>query len=232
SRSGAAAVAPSAMGPAALSPRRHPRQGRSRDDGAFARGALPAPRSPRRRARRPAAVVAPRQRGRDQAAVQAARRAVAAGRDVVAPEDGIRRAAPAMVRRRADPVGARHPARSPHARARLDRRRRSGASAPPARARRARSRETHLGARLSGAMGARARGPRRKTRAGMRVTMLVRCLAMMRGGGETRHLAWARELTSLGVDVDIIAGRPLLFGGPRYPHEAGLRVTLLRSPYT
>ena len=62
--------------------------------------------------------------------------------------------------------------------------------------------------------------------------MLVRCLAMMRGGGETRHLAWARELTALGVEVDIIAGRPLLFGGPRYPSEAGMRVTLLRSPYT
>ena len=62
--------------------------------------------------------------------------------------------------------------------------------------------------------------------------MLVRCLAMMRGGGETRHLAWARELAALGVDVDIIAGRPLLFGGPRYPSEAGMRVTLLRSPYT
>src|SRR5207253_5902937 len=153
------------------------------------------------------------------------------GRDVVAPEDGIRRAAPAMVRRRADPVGARHPARSPHARARLDRRPRSGASAPPARARRARSRETHLGARLSGAVGARARGPRRKTRAGMRVTMLVRCLAMMRGGGETRHLAWARELTALGVDVDIIAGRPLLFGGPRFARDTP-NVSLLRSPYT
>jgi hypothetical protein len=43
----------------------------------------------------------------------------------------------------------------------------------------------------------------------MRVTMLVRCLAMMRGGGETRHLAWMRELTALGVEVDVIAGRPL-----------------------
>jgi glycosyltransferase involved in cell wall biosynthesis len=62
--------------------------------------------------------------------------------------------------------------------------------------------------------------------------MLVRCLAMMRGGGETRHLAWARELAALGVEVDIIAGRPLLFGGPRYPSEAGMRVSLLRSPYT
>jgi len=68
----------------------------------------------------------------------------------------------------------------------------------------------------------------------MRVTMLVRCLAMMRGGGETRHLAWARELAALGVDVDIIAGRPLVFGGPRYPIDdlAPATVTLLRSPYT
>jgi glycosyltransferase involved in cell wall biosynthesis len=61
--------------------------------------------------------------------------------------------------------------------------------------------------------------------------MLVRCLAMMRGGGETRHLAWARELIASGVDVDIIAGRPLLFGGPRY-RTTEAPVTLLRSPYT
>ena len=64
----------------------------------------------------------------------------------------------------------------------------------------------------------------------MRVTMLVRCLAMMRGGGETRHLAWARELTSMGVSVEIIAGRPLLLGGPRYPIDDPT-VTMLRSPY-
>jgi glycosyltransferase involved in cell wall biosynthesis len=64
----------------------------------------------------------------------------------------------------------------------------------------------------------------------MRVTMLVRCLAMMRGGGETRHLAWARELTSLGVGVEIITGRPLLFGGPRYRIDT-FPVTVLRSPY-
>jgi glycosyltransferase involved in cell wall biosynthesis len=64
--------------------------------------------------------------------------------------------------------------------------------------------------------------------------MLVRCLAMMRGGGETRHLAWARELDALGVEVEIIAGRPLLFGGPRYRTHGvpARRVTLLRSPYT
>ncbi|MDP3716263.1 MAG: glycosyltransferase family 4 protein [Acidobacteriota bacterium] len=64
----------------------------------------------------------------------------------------------------------------------------------------------------------------------MRVTMLVRCLAMMRGGGETRHLNWMRELQALGVDVDVITGQPLLFGGPRHP-IAGDHVTVLRSPY-
>ena len=63
----------------------------------------------------------------------------------------------------------------------------------------------------------------------MRVTMLVRCLAMMRGGGETRHLAWARELGALGVDVDIVTGAPLL-GRPRYPVD-GVNATVLRSPY-
>jgi glycosyltransferase involved in cell wall biosynthesis len=64
----------------------------------------------------------------------------------------------------------------------------------------------------------------------MRVTMLVRCLAMMRGGGETRHLAWARELAALGVDVDIITGAPL-FGAPRYPIDDAATAAL-RSPYT
>ena len=60
--------------------------------------------------------------------------------------------------------------------------------------------------------------------------MLVRCLAMMRGGGETRHLAWIRELTALGVSVDVITGQPLLFGGARYPvHE--VEATTIRSPY-
>jgi glycosyltransferase involved in cell wall biosynthesis len=64
----------------------------------------------------------------------------------------------------------------------------------------------------------------------MRVTMLVRCLAMMRGGGETRHLAWMRELTALGVEVDVITGQPLLLGGARFP-VAGVTHTMLRSPY-
>lgn len=64
----------------------------------------------------------------------------------------------------------------------------------------------------------------------MRVTMLVRCLAMMRGGGETRHLAWMRELAGLGVTVDVIAGQPLIFGGARHPVTEG-SATIVRSPY-
>jgi glycosyltransferase involved in cell wall biosynthesis len=64
----------------------------------------------------------------------------------------------------------------------------------------------------------------------MRVTMLMRCLAMMRGGGETRHLAWIKELSSLGVDVDVISGQPLLFGQARYPIEETPAV-MIRSPY-
>ena len=59
--------------------------------------------------------------------------------------------------------------------------------------------------------------------------MLVRCLTMMRGGGETRHLAWARELSALGLEVDIITGAPL-FGEPRYPIE-GTGTAVIRSPY-
>jgi glycosyltransferase involved in cell wall biosynthesis len=64
----------------------------------------------------------------------------------------------------------------------------------------------------------------------MRVTMLVRCLAMMRGGGETRHLAWMRELASLGVEVDVITGQPLALGGMRHP-VSGVKATVLRTPY-
>ena len=64
----------------------------------------------------------------------------------------------------------------------------------------------------------------------MRVTYLMRCLAMMRGGGETQHLSWMRALVKMGVDVDIISGRPLL-QAPLY-HVADLRETMLRSPYT
>lgn len=62
----------------------------------------------------------------------------------------------------------------------------------------------------------------------MRVTMLVRCLSMMHGGGETRHLAWAQALRLAGHEVTIITGRPLL-AAARYELDAS--VTVLRSPY-
>ena len=62
----------------------------------------------------------------------------------------------------------------------------------------------------------------------MRVTMLLRCLSMMHGGGETRHLAWARALGRAGHDVTIITGRPLI-APARYQLDAS--VIVLRSPY-
>jgi glycosyltransferase involved in cell wall biosynthesis len=58
----------------------------------------------------------------------------------------------------------------------------------------------------------------------------MRCLTMMRGGGETQHLAWMRALAGMGVEVDIISGRPLL-QAPLY-RVSDLRETMLRSPYT
>ena len=65
----------------------------------------------------------------------------------------------------------------------------------------------------------------------MRVTMLVRCLAMMRGGGETRHLAWARELTALGVDVDDHHRRAAALRRARAIRSTASTATVLRSPY-
>jgi len=67
----------------------------------------------------------------------------------------------------------------------------------------------------------------------MRVAMMLRCVAMMRGGGETQHLAWIRALTAIGVDVELITGRPL-FGSMRHPVAASecLETAVIRSPYT
>src|SRR5712692_11606385 len=140
-----------------------------------------------------------------------------ARRGARSPEARLRRAAAAVVPGPDDRVGARHPARSAQPATRLDADERSLGAVAAARAGLARPRQAHLGARLPRALGQDARGSRAFARARMRVTMLVRCLAMMRGGGETRHLAWMRELKSLGVDVDVIAGRPLVFGGSRHP---------------
>jgi glycosyltransferase involved in cell wall biosynthesis len=57
----------------------------------------------------------------------------------------------------------------------------------------------------------------------------MRCLAMMRGGGETQHLAWIRALVKMGVEIDIITGRPLL-QAPLYTVD-DVPTTVLRSPY-
>src|SRR5262245_48147218 len=66
----------------------------------------------------------------------------------------------------------------------------------------------------------------------MRVAMMLRCAAMMRGGGETQHLAWIHELTAMGVDVELITGRPL-FGSMKHPVTAGecRHTAVMRSPY-
>ena len=91
--------------------------------------------------------------------------------------------------------------------------------------------DTSRVARRNGCGAAVEAGPGIRQRAAvMRVTYLMRCLAMMRGGGETQHLAWMRALRRLGVDIDIITGQPLL-GTPVYSPEPDLPTTTLRSPY-
>ena len=62
--------------------------------------------------------------------------------------------------------------------------------------------------------------------------MMLRCLGMMRGGGETRHMAWMRELNTMGVEVEVITGGPL-FGEMRYPvTDLDCRdTTVIKSPY-
>lgn len=53
---------------------------------------------------------------------------------------------------------------------------------------------------------------------------------MMRGGGETQHLSWIRALKNLGVDVNVITGRPLIADAV-YPPEPDIATVTLRSPY-
>ena len=197
-----AAGAAAAMGSTSLPARRHPGQSRSRDDGAFARGAVPAARSPRRRARGAAAVAAAWRRATSTKRLfgTSSRRGCPPRRST-RPKTGLRRPAAPVVPRRVDRLGARDPARSAHA---------SSAAGPTAARSRACSRSTKPVSAITRSGSGRSsawscgRGST-STRAasrerGVRVTMLVRCLAMMRGGGETRHLAWARELDALGVE--------------------------------
>jgi glycosyltransferase involved in cell wall biosynthesis len=63
----------------------------------------------------------------------------------------------------------------------------------------------------------------------MHVTLANYTLSMMRGGGETRDLALARELERLGVCVEMLTIEPLM-GRVRYPVEE-VPCRYLRAPY-
>jgi glycosyltransferase involved in cell wall biosynthesis len=64
---------------------------------------------------------------------------------------------------------------------------------------------------------------------GPRVTIVNYTLSMMRGGGETRDLAFATHLRALGCDVTLVSVDPIL-GKVRHPIE-GVPSRLLRAPY-
>ena len=57
----------------------------------------------------------------------------------------------------------------------------------------------------------------------MRVTIVNYVITVMRGGGETRDLAWARELSALGADVSFLSIRPL-DGRLRHPLNGRARI--------
>ena len=62
-----------------------------------------------------------------------------------------------------------------------------------------------------------------------RVSIVNYTLSMMRGGGETRDLAFATHLRDLGCDVTLVSVDPLL-GKVRHP-ITGVPSRLLRAPY-
>jgi glycosyltransferase involved in cell wall biosynthesis len=64
---------------------------------------------------------------------------------------------------------------------------------------------------------------------GPRVSIVNYTLSMMRGGGETRDLAFATHLRDLGCEVTLISVDPML-GRVRHPIE-GMPSRLLRAPY-
>jgi glycosyltransferase involved in cell wall biosynthesis len=64
---------------------------------------------------------------------------------------------------------------------------------------------------------------------GPRVSIVNYTLSMMRGGGETRDLAFATHLRELGCDVTLISVDPLL-GRVRHPID-GVPSHLLKAPY-
>jgi glycosyltransferase involved in cell wall biosynthesis len=63
----------------------------------------------------------------------------------------------------------------------------------------------------------------------LRVSIVNYTLSMMRGGGETRDLAFASHLRDLGCDVTLVSVNPL-FGAVRHPIQ-GVPSRLLRAPY-
>lgn len=64
---------------------------------------------------------------------------------------------------------------------------------------------------------------------GPRVSIVNYTLSMMRGGGETRDLAFATHLRDLGCDVTLVSVDPM-FGRVRHPIE-GVPSRLLKAPY-
>jgi glycosyltransferase involved in cell wall biosynthesis len=64
---------------------------------------------------------------------------------------------------------------------------------------------------------------------GPRISIVNYTLSMMRGGGETRDLAFASHLRDLGCDVTLISVDPV-FGRVRHPIE-GVNSRLLKAPY-
>lgn len=64
---------------------------------------------------------------------------------------------------------------------------------------------------------------------GLRVSIVNYTLSMMRGGGETRDVAFATHLRDLGCDVTLVSVDPL-FGRVRHPIE-GVPSRLLKAPY-
>jgi glycosyltransferase involved in cell wall biosynthesis len=64
---------------------------------------------------------------------------------------------------------------------------------------------------------------------GPRVSIVNYTLSMMRGGGETRDLAFATNLRDLGCDVTLVSVDPIL-GRARHPIE-GVPSRLLGAPY-
>jgi len=64
---------------------------------------------------------------------------------------------------------------------------------------------------------------------GPRVAIINYTLSMMRGGGETRDLAFATNLRALGCDVTLVSVDPLI-GRVRHPIQ-GVPSRLLKAPY-